>query len=203
MKFGKISAIIAAGVMSVAGAASASAAVVGVSPNVDLSEETFTITLGDGDATFIFGDSGETGPFGGPVPFATTEGSAEILSMTSIFGGRVARFTVGATDTIDGDLPSNQEFRSFDNETLNLENTVYIGLRFMLDENEHFGFARLGGLMLLDFAFEDTPGMGIQTQMGPFAPIDSNPVPVPAALPLFAAGIAGFGALARRRRATA
>lgn len=75
----------------------------------------------------------------------------------------------------------------------------FVGLRFLIDDQTHYGWARVGVHLdfddsvaeakLYDWAYESTPDTAITT-----------PLPEPSTLALFALGAAGVAALKRRRR---
>lgn len=83
--------------------------------------------------------------------------------------------------------------------TINAQTESYIALFFDLGQETQYGFVRLSGLTLFDFAYETEPGQGIQTRPGPYAQIpDVAPVPLPASAGFLAFAAAGLAALRRR-----
>lgn len=200
--------LVAAGAVALAGGG-AQAAVVGLSPNADLGAGPFTISLGGGAASYTFADSGEPGAFGpdfGTLPSVQTGGTATVASLGPPF------FTEFEPSTYFTD-PGRAPF--FDDallgafvaypvaESISADVDSFIGLRFELADGVHFGFARLAGLTLFDFAYETEAGAGIQAGPGPYAPVPGvAPIPLPAGLPLLAAALGALLAPAMRRRAT-
>ena len=190
----------AAAAALVVSALGAHAAVVGVSPNADLGEGAFTVDLGD--ASYTFGDSGEVGGFfGRPLPSVTTGGSAEVVFNPAILGGDVATYFTdeGRRPFIGPSILGN--FMGTDGPaTIDAQTGSFIALRFDLDDGTHFGFARLSGLTLFDFAYETDAGVGVRARPGPYDPIPEAPapIPVPASLPLLGLGLAGLAAARRR-----
>ena len=70
---------------------------------------------------------------------------------------------------------------------------------------DHVGFWGISGLdqMVMEVTFRATDGSVLpcsKTYWDTFVYGNTQPIPVPAALPLFAAGVAGFTAVSRRRR---
>ena len=181
-----------------AAATGAQAAVVGFSPNADLSAAPFTIDFGNGAATYTFSDSGERGGFFGTsaFPAVTTGGTATIASLGAPFYDPPRPSTYftdpGRAPFFDDSLLA--QFLSYSAPaTINAETDSFVALRFALNDGVHFGFARLSQLTLFDYAYETVAGKGIQT--GPI-----SAVPVPAAMPLLGLAVAALGGLGLRRR---
>lgn len=189
-------------------ATGANAALVGVSPAQDLTNNPFTIELGNG-ASYSFANAGEAGFFG-PLPSLQTGANARALVSQAFLGERkVSAFfttSVPGADTVavNGSLDTGGglQYEALP-DLLKIDSTSdsYIALAFDLDDGTHYGFARLNGTFLSTFAYNDVAGADAQTG-APFAPIPSiAPVPLPATAPLLALAAAGFVALRRRRRA--
>ncbi len=73
----------------------------------------------------------------------------------------------------------------------------FIGLALTLDDGIHYGFARFAGTYLVSYAFESTPGLGIDVAS------TIAPVPEPETYALMLAGLGVLGFAARRRRGQA
>lgn len=191
--------LMAAAGFLVASAATSSAAVVGFSPNADLSASAFTVDLGA--ASYTFSDSGELGAFGFGLPAISTIGTATVASLGAPFYDPPRPSTYftdeGRAPFIDGSLLG--QYVAYDTPAAIpfAETDSFLALSFTLDDGVHYGFARVAGLSLFDFAYESEAGVGIQA--GPIATTPS-PVPLPATLPLAASALAGMAFLARRRR---
>ena len=180
----------------------AQAEVVGFKPNADLSAAPFTFSFGNGAASYTFSNSGVVGGFFGfsRFPAVTTGGTATIASNGAPFFDppQPATFFTGARSPFFGEGTQLAQYLSYDAPAkINAETDSYLGLRFTLDDGVHFGFARLSQLTLFDYAYNTTPGEGVQATTN-FAPISA--VPVPAALPLLGFGIAALGGLGLKRR---
>lgn len=185
-------------------ATGAQAAIVGISPNADLAGGPFTISLGGGAATYTFADSGARGGFfGNALPGVQTGGTAEVGFNPAILGGGVSTYFTdpGRRPFLSGSTLTNY-MATTGLATIDAQTDSYIALSFDLGQGTQYGFARLSGLTLFDFAYETEAGQGIQTQPGPYTPIpDVAPVPLPASAGFLAFAIAGFAALRRRRQA--
>ncbi len=180
---------------------SAGAAVVGFSPNADFSETPFTISFGDNTASYTFSNSGMSDGIFSTLPQVTTGGTATIASLGAPFNNP-PKPTTYFTDPDRSPFFDDSLLASFlsyaEPGVINAPTDSYVALQFALDDGTHFGFARLAGLTLFDYAYETTPGAGIQTTMD-FSPAVS-PVPLPAAFPLLGLGLAALGGVAAKRR---
>ena len=185
----------------------ASAAVVGFILDTGISlAAPYTIAQRD-EVSYTFSDAGRGGRFFGfPIPAVSTTGSATVASLGEPFFDPPQPSTYftdeGRRPFFDSALLG--EFLSYDLPTaIEAEFDSYLGLRFELDDGVHFGFARVTGLSLFEFAYETEAGLGIQAGPGPYAAIPDapSPVPLPASLPLAAAGLAVLAWVARRRAA--
>ncbi|MCQ0972167.1 VPLPA-CTERM sorting domain-containing protein [Paracoccus sp. TK19116] len=174
----------------------ASAAVVGFSPSIDLRNQDYTVGLDD-STSYTFSNSGEGGSFGFGLAAVETTGNAMV---GSTFGSPSVYFTdPSRAPFVDDNLFTT--YRSYDDPaTIRLsERDSFIALRFMLQDGVHFGFARLAGLTLFDFAYETEAGKGIQAGPGPFT--SPAPVPLPAGFPLLIAALGGLGLVRHKRKA--
>lgn len=180
---------------------SAGAAVVGISPNADLSQGAFVFDLGGG-TSYVFSNSGQGGAFGFGLAAVQTTGSATVASLGPPFFSEFRPTTYftdsGRAPFIDGALLAS--FQSYQQAVPigGSETDSFIALQFERDGNAHFGFARIAGLTLFDLAYETSPNTGIQAGDGPFT-APPAPVPLPAALPLLLLGLGGLGLAARKR----
>lgn len=176
-------------------AVSANAAVVGASPDADLSSGAYVFDLGGG-TTYTFADSGQGGFFGTNLAGVQTTGSATVAS---VFSRPTSYFTdPGRAPFIDGSL-----FASFDayadvTAIPFTETDSFVALRYGSEGDFRYGFARIAGLTLFDIAFETTPNTGIQAMDGPFT--NPAPVPLPAAMPMLLLGIGGLAMTRRMSR---
>lgn len=69
----------------------------------------------------------------------------------------------------------------------------FIGIDFTLVDGLHYGYIEVNGPTLVSYAYQSTPGADILTGA-------QTPVPEPASLPLFLAGLVGLGFIGVRRR---
>ncbi len=176
-------AVIAFGLASAAGGASADAAVISVSdmPPINFSSHPAEITIaGSG---LIFSDVTSALP-GDPPAQVRTAGSAEV---TSLFGG-VADFGSGASIDQTGELYT---FTSFATASVipNSAADDFIGFDFTLADGVHYGYAEVTGTDLVGYGFETVANTGIVT----------GAVPEPATVALLGSGLLGLAGLRRRR----
>lgn len=179
----------------------ANATVVGISPNADLTDTPYTIDLENGAAVYTFSNSGVNGGFfGNLLPAVQTGGSAMVASDGPPFHTDFEPATYftdpGRQPFIDDSLLAT--FTDYGLPTpFDAETDSFVALRFELSDGVHFGFARIAGLTLYDFAYETDPGVGIQAELGPFASLPG--VPEPATILLLGSGILGVARLRRRK----
>ncbi|EMD83494.1 hypothetical protein C725_1395 [Pacificimonas flava] len=178
---------------------SASAAVVGYSPNADFSDSPFTIDIGQG-VSYTFSNAGPGGFFGTDLPAVSTTGSATVASLGPPFNSEPQPTTYFTDDSrapfIDGDLLAL--FEGYDEPaTIDAPVDSFIALRFDLADGTRYGFARLAGTTLFDFAYESDVDTGIQAGADPEVAFD---VPEPGMIGLLGLGVVGIAAARRRRR---
>lgn len=181
-------------------ASAAVAAVVGISPGADLGAGDFTIDLGG--ASYAFGNSGvRDGFFGNFLPSVRTGGTATVSSLTFFTPVQPSTYftDVGRQPFVDEFLLGS--YVAYEAPVaINAITDSFVALRFELGDGVHFGFARLAGLTLFDFAYETVAGTGVLAVPGPYAPIPGPaPIPLPAGMPLLAAGLGALALVARRR----
>lgn len=179
---------------------SASAAVVGYSPNADFSDSPFTIDIGEG-VSYTFSNGGPGGFFGTDLPAISTTGSATVASLGPPFNAEPEPTSYFTDDSrapfIDGDLLAL--FTGYE-DPADIEGAAtdaFIALRFELMDGTHYGFARLAGTTLFDFAYESDVDTGIQAGADPEVAFD---VPEPGMIGLLGLGVVGIAAGRRRRR---
>lgn len=153
-------------------ATASNAAVVGLSPMVNLAGGPFHVVL-DADTSYIFFDSGlNGGPFGFPLAAIQTTGGATVASLGPPF---FAQFKPSYFTDPDRAVFIDQNLLArflpyAAPATIDDNFDAFLALKFTLADGDHFGFARVAGLFLSDFAYETTPGLGITVNEGPFAP---------------------------------
>ena len=168
----------------------AHAAPVYVNSNTDFSAHPTTIDFGGGLATYTFT---YLGGFGTTVDAVSTGGTAQINYFTFFGQDQPVSFQ------IDSEIGSTgYPFKAFPNAT-GIDYSiaeVFLGLKFTLNDGDHFGFAELAGSNLVGFGFESAVNTPIVASER-FGAVD---VPEPLTLSLFSAGLLGAAALRRRKK---
>jgi len=192
--------IAAAALMSLSTLGGASAAVIDFGPLSGANNAVYTGHSEDGfDVGVLAGNFFEAHVFGNPVP--------------SIYGGPIDDPSPG---TIQVTSDTRFSFESVDLASNNGEMTEFL-ITGLLDGNEVFSFGGALPSMSGPFGFITVASLftdlidELQIQLSPIGDVTSynidnivlSPVPLPAALPLFAAtlGAAGFARWRRRRKA--
>ena len=183
-----LSAAVAVSVLAIA--APASAAVVGLTPNVDLSTGAYTATFGDASYTFSYTPNGYN-----TISLAVG-GTGEVYGNTFLEQGQPSALQVGVT--VPDQLSLGEFFAPTSPASINFSiATTYVALQFMNAGQTFYGYAQVGGSFLNSIAFNDVPNGSIITGQE----ITGAPGAVPEAAS-WAMMIAGFGLVggALRRR---
>jgi hypothetical protein len=181
--------------------ATAQATIIGETPNTNFANS--SVTFNFGDATFTFSnDPGKSDPL-----FVKTGGSAQVTLFGIIPNSPASPGGVGgagnALPTFDGLLgPQTYSYGSFSTATSSPSFDFfgpYIGLKFLLNGDVHYGYAHIDNLdTLVSYAYNSVPDGGIVTGQ------QITAVPEPSSLAMFGLGLGliGIGAnWSRRRRA--
>ncbi|HET7315635.1 PEP-CTERM sorting domain-containing protein, partial [Salinisphaera sp.] len=179
----------------------ATATAIKVTPNADLTSP-YRLTLGDNGPSYIF--SSRNTLFNKPIG-VTTQGSALIASLGEPFydppqpSGYFPNQTFGPDDGLS--------YTGYNSRTGHISTStadVYIGLKFLLDDGYHYGYAEVVGSdatganfrpRLLSYGYQTTAGTAITTGEGSAA----APVPEPASWGMALLALLLIGGLARQR----
>ncbi len=172
--------------------------------NIDIAQFNSQDLNLDGDAyndillkNYVFGG----GPYQGVyVNFAP----GKVVGLFSGFGYATALNTgdlIDATTTAGGPFQASLAYGGNNpNAQFNSVTGAFIGLEFPINATSHFGWIRVdidnaaGTFNIVDWAYEDQPGVGINAGDG---------IPEPGSLALLAAGAVGLAAKRRRKTSAA
>jgi hypothetical protein len=178
-------------VFAAAFTASASyASVVSFNPNIDFSGSMTTIDFGGQD--FILKDNGSGFP--APVSIKTVGNAA--VSSTTVFGLMPASYFDPSPTLVFDDNAFLQYFSYASFATIPFSGPpTIIGLRAMLSDGFHYGYAEISGTFLKSYAFETVANLGIQSGA-------VGTVPEPGTWAMLLTGFGLIGLLFRRRKNT-
>jgi hypothetical protein len=183
---------LAAALLSSVAVTAAEAMPIYVATNSDFSTTPATITLGPGDATYVFTYIA-TSPYDYTADSVSTGGTALVNS--SGFPGPGQQPIPFQIDSLIG-ANGYDTFTAFPTGAgidYSIAN-VFIGLKFTLSDGDHFGFAQLAGPTLIGYGYDDVPNT-------PIAAVDVNSaVPEPETLALFLAGLMLLAAMTMKFR---
>lgn len=195
----------AAAALCLAGSAvTAQASIIGATPNTNFANSPVTFSLGSETYTFS-NDPSQFSPI-----FVMTGGSAEVTLFGTPPNQPPSPGGVGGAGqllpTFQGILgPQTYSYGSFSIATAIPSFNFfgpYIGLKFLLDGQVHYGYAGFANqdTTLVSYAYNSVPGAGIVT--GEAITAGPTPVPEPSSLAMFGLGLGLIGMAAgwlRRR----
>ncbi|RJS93574.1 hypothetical protein [Salinisphaera sp. Q1T1-3] len=188
------------------GTMSAHASVIGFDTPADFSGAPYQVTLGEtADAGYVFDRflfDPAAGRDGGSSPGVATLGSA-LISASPIAADTLNTYLEGTS--IRDDMVFGGPFEAFDEpaQALTDDDFAFLGFKFLLEDGTHFGYAELSDFTLKRFAYQSTPDTAITTGAAIDQRLpghDVNPVPTPAGVWFFGAGIALIGWARWRKR---
>ena len=168
-------------------AGEASAAVIGSNKLVDFTGSSVSFAYGTADFTFT---DVETGFFDPNAVGVSTSGGGAVTAFGAPFYDPPQ--PTDYFDPVRGDgvllFDSSYTHDSFPATTAIPYSATpfFIGLEAVQGDGTHFGYGEFLGTALRSYAFETTPGIGIQAV---------SVVPLPAGLPMFGAGVLALGAI--------
>ncbi len=171
----------------------ASAAVVVLASNVDLSSRPFTLNVGGG-SSFTFSYSPSSSFDFDPVAFQTG-GTAAATAFGGFLGIPLVPSTFFTRDEVEIGASTFPGFDVFPVAT----KVPYslgdgdLGLRYTIGSDNYYGYARFGGSLLQTIAFETTANASILTGA-------TAAVPEPASWAMMIGGFAIMGTAMRRRQ---
>ena len=169
----------------------ASAAIVSLASNVDLSGSPYTVNIGtDASYTFSF------------VPNGLSDVAIAMSGTGQVYGNGF--FSPNGPDplqigvTVPDQLSLGEFFSQAGTQSIPYSIAqVFVALSFVTGGQTYYGYAGVGGSFLTEFAYNDTPGGSIVT--GETAPAGGVPEPASWAMMLGGFGLVG-GAMRRRQR---
>ncbi len=145
-----------------------------------------SITAMQNGAEWVYGNANALYINGYPIPLAG--GTMIDGSLAFATNGKSPKYLLSDTNgSLKGSWPND------------LQQSRYLGLRFLIGQSTHYGWAevstQLGSadMTIVRYAYESEAGVGIQ--------VPSGDVPEPSTMALFALGAAGVMALKRKRKA--